>query len=93
MFIRHHRRRSGRGCPKRGDGLSDNLGAQLDYYLNNRALMTMGYSPRSQNECPTVGNAYPDWLHDFSNKMMVDGNARLVRWEHIMPPLGVSRPE
>ena len=54
-------------------------------YLNNRALMTMGYTPRSQNEWPAIGNAYPDWLHDYSNKMMVDGHARLVRWEHIMP--------
>ena len=54
-------------------------------YLNNRALMTMGYTPRSQNEWPAIGNAYPDWLHDYSNKLMVDGHARLVRWEHIMP--------
>ena len=54
-------------------------------YLNNRVLMTMGYTPRSQNEWPAIGNAYPDWLHDYSNKMMVDGNARLVRWEHVMP--------
>ena len=58
-------------------------GAEL--YLNNRVLMTQGYTPRSQNEWPAIGNAYPDWLHDYSNAMMVAGNARLVRWEHIMP--------
>lgn len=55
------------------------------FYLNNRVLMTHGYTPRSQNEWPAIGSAYPDWLHDFSNQMMVDGNARLVRWEHTMP--------
>ena len=55
------------------------------FYLNNRVLMTHGYTPRSQNEWPAIGNAYPDWLHDASNRMMVDGNARLVRWEHVMP--------
>jgi len=55
------------------------------FYLNNRVLMTHGYTPRSQNEWPAVGNAYPDWLHDYSNAMMVEGHARLVRWEHIMP--------
>ena len=56
-----------------------------EFYLNNRVLMTHGYTPRSQNEWPAVGAAYPDWLHDYSNGMMVDGHARLVRWEHIMP--------
>jgi hypothetical protein len=56
-----------------------------EFFLNNRVLMTHGYTPRSQNEWPAVGNSYPDWLHDYSNAMMVAGNARLVRWEHIMP--------
>ena len=56
-----------------------------EFFLNNRVLMTHGYTPRSQNEWPAVGNSYPDWLHDYSNAMMVEGNARLVRWEHIMP--------
>ena len=64
-------------------------GAEL--YLNNRGLMTHGYTPRSQNELAAVGAAYPDWLHDFSNAYMVEGNARLVRWEHTMPsPQDVS---
>lgn len=55
------------------------------FFLNNRVLMTHGYTPRSQNEWAAVGNAYPDWLHDYSNGMMVAGNTRLVRWEHTMP--------
>jgi len=56
-----------------------------EFYINNRLLMTHGYTPRSQNEWPAVGSAYPDWMHDFSNAMMVEGNARIVRWEHTMP--------
>ncbi len=56
-----------------------------EFFINNRALMTHGYTPRSQNEWAAVGAAYPDWLHDFSNGYMVEGNARLVRWEHTMP--------
>ena len=55
------------------------------FYINNRVLMTHGYTPRSQNEWPAVGNAYPDWLHDFSNGYMIENNANLVRWEHTMP--------
>ena len=27
----------------------------------------------------------PDWMDDYSNKLMVEGNARLVRWEHVIP--------
>ena len=58
-------------------------GAEL--YINNRRLMTQGYTPRSQNEWPAIGAAYPDWLHDYSNKMQVDGHSRIIRWEHTMP--------
>jgi hypothetical protein len=58
-------------------------GAEL--YLNNRLLMTHGYTPRSQNEWPAVGSAYPDWLHDYSNAKQVEGNGRIVRWMHTMP--------
>jgi beta-galactosidase len=58
-------------------------GAEL--FLNNRVLMTHGYAPRSQNEWAAVGASYPDWLHDFSNGFMVEGNARIVRWMHTMP--------
>jgi len=56
-----------------------------EFFINNRVLMTQGYTPRSQNEWPAIGNAYPDWLHDYSNAMMVEGNSRLVRWMHTMP--------
>jgi hypothetical protein len=56
-----------------------------EFFLNNRVLMTHGYSPRSQNEWPAVGNSYPDWLHDYTNGMMVQGHATIVRWEHTMP--------
>ena len=55
-----------------------------EFFLNNRLLMTHGYAPSSQNEWPAVGNSYPDWLHDYSNGMMAQGNARLVRWMTIM---------
>ena len=55
------------------------------FYLNNRVLMTHGYAPSSQNEWAVVGNAFPDWLHDFSNGLMVEGISTLVRWMHTMP--------
>ena len=54
-------------------------------YLNNRLLMTMGYAQRSSNEWPGLGTAYPDWLHQYSDQLMVEGNATMVRWMHVMP--------
>ncbi len=32
-----------------------------------------------------LGNAVPPWLSDFSNRLMVESNANLVRWMHITP--------
>lgn len=53
--------------------------------LNGRALQLKGYAQRTSNEWPALGNAVPPWLSDFSNGLMVEGNANLVRWMHIAP--------
>ncbi|UCS91646.1 DUF4982 domain-containing protein [Echinicola marina] len=54
-------------------------------YLNDRVLQIKGYAQRTSNEWPGVGLSVPAWLSDFSNRMMVEGNANLVRWMHITP--------
>lgn len=53
--------------------------------LNGRVLQLKGYAQRTSNEWPALGNAVPPWLSDFSNGLMVEGNANLVRWMHITP--------
>lgn len=55
------------------------------FKLNDRTLMLKGYAQRTSNEWPALGNAVPPWLSDFSNRMMVESNANLVRWMHITP--------
>ena len=40
---------------------------------------------RTSNEWPAVGLSVPAWLSDFSNDLMVKGNANLVRWMHATP--------
>ena len=55
------------------------------FKLNNRTLQLKGYAQRSSNEWPALGNAVPPWLSDFSNRLMVESNANLVRWMHITP--------
>lgn len=54
-------------------------------YLNDRVLMMKGYAQRSSNEWPAIGLSVPAWLSDYSNQLMVESNANLVRWMHITP--------
>ncbi len=54
-------------------------------YLNDRAMQVHGYAQRTTNEWPAIGNAVPAWLSDYSNQLMVNGNANLVRWMHVTP--------
>ncbi|MES2465556.1 MAG: DUF4982 domain-containing protein, partial [Armatimonadota bacterium] len=53
--------------------------------LNGRALHLKGYAQRTTNEWPALGINIPPWISDFSNRMMVEGNANLVRWMHVTP--------
>jgi beta-galactosidase len=55
------------------------------FKLNDRILQLKGYAQRTTNEWPAVGNAVPAWLSDFSNQLMVESNANLVRWMHVTP--------
>lgn len=54
-------------------------------YLNDRVLMMKGYAQRTSNEWPALGLSVPAWLSDYSNQLMVESNANLVRWMHITP--------
>ena len=53
--------------------------------LNNRVIQIKGYAQRTSNEWPAVGISVPPWMSDFSNHLMVESNANLVRWMHITP--------
>ena len=55
------------------------------FKLNDRTLQVKGYAQRTSNEWPALGNAVPAWLSDYSNRLMVESNANLVRWMHITP--------
>ncbi len=53
--------------------------------LNDRAIQMKGYAQRTSNEWPAVGLSVPPWLSDFSNGLMVESGANLVRWMHVAP--------
>ena len=54
-------------------------------WLNDRVLMVHGYAQRTSNEWPGVGLSVPAWLSDYSNDLMVQSGANLVRWMHVTP--------
>jgi hypothetical protein len=54
-------------------------------YLNDRVIQVHGYGQRTTNEWPAIGLSVPAWLSDYSNGLMVEGNANLVRWMHVTP--------
>jgi beta-galactosidase len=55
------------------------------FKLNDRTLQIHGYAQRTTNEWPSLGSAVPAWISDLSNRLMVEGNANLVRWMHVTP--------
>ena len=55
------------------------------FYLNDRVLMVHGYAQRTSNEWPGTGLSVPAWLSDYSNGLMVESGANLVRWMHVTP--------
>lgn len=59
--------------------------AEGKIWLNDRVIQMKGYAQRTSNEWPAVGLSVLAWLSDFSNDLMVKGNANLVRWMHATP--------
>jgi hypothetical protein len=53
--------------------------------LNDRVIQVKGYAQRTTNEWPALGNSVPAWVSDFSNRLMAESNANLVRWMHVTP--------
>ena len=59
--------------------------AEGKIWLNDRCLMVHGYAQRTSNEWPGVGISVPAWLSDYSNGLMVESGANVVRWMHVTP--------
>ena len=59
--------------------------AEGKIWLNDRVMMVHGYAQRTSNEWPGVGISVPAWLSDYSNGLMVESGANMVRWMHVTP--------
>ena len=54
-------------------------------YLNDKFVYLKGFAQRSSNEWAGLGQAYPDWMHDYQAQLIRDSHANYVRWMHIAP--------
>lgn len=54
-------------------------------WLNDRVMMVHGYAQRTSNEWPGVGISVPAWMSDYSNGLMAESGANMVRWMHVTP--------
>ena len=54
-------------------------------HINEKFVYLKGYAQRSSNEWAGLGQAYPDWMHDFNAKLIRDSHANYIRWMHISP--------
>jgi beta-galactosidase len=54
-------------------------------YLNDKFVYLKGFAQRSSNEWAALGEAYPDWLHDYNANLMRSCHGNYMRWMHISP--------
>ncbi|HEU6447585.1 MAG TPA: DUF4982 domain-containing protein [Verrucomicrobiae bacterium] len=54
-------------------------------YLNDKFIWLTGYSQRSADSWAGLGEAYPDWMHDYNAALIKSTHANYIRWMHISP--------
>ena len=54
-------------------------------FLNDGFVWLTGYAQRSSDDWAGLGQAYPDWMHDFNAEIIRDSHANYIRWMHVAP--------
>jgi beta-galactosidase len=54
-------------------------------YINDKFVYLTGYSQRSADDWAGLGEAYPDWMHDYNAQLVRSTHANYIRWMHISP--------
>jgi beta-galactosidase len=54
-------------------------------YVNGRFVYLLGYAQRASNEWAALGEAVPDWMHDYHASLVKSSNSNYIRWMHITP--------
>jgi len=54
-------------------------------WLNDKFVWLTGYAQRAANDWAGLGEAYPDWMHDYNASLVRSTHANYIRWMHISP--------
>jgi beta-galactosidase len=54
-------------------------------FLNDMFVWLTGYAQRSSDDWAGLGQAYPDWMHDYNAGLIRSTHANYIRWMHISP--------
>jgi beta-galactosidase len=54
-------------------------------FINGRFVYLLGFAQRSSNDWAALGEAVPDWMHDFHANLIKGSNSNYIRWMHITP--------
>jgi beta-galactosidase len=54
-------------------------------YINGRFVYMLGFAQRSTNSWAGLGQAVPDWMHDFHANLVRGANSNYIRWMHVTP--------
>ena len=54
-------------------------------FLNDKFVYLKGFAQRATNEWAALGQAYPDWLHDYNASLIRGCHANYIRWMHVSP--------
>ncbi len=54
-------------------------------YLNDQFVWLTGYAQRSSDDWAGLGQAYPDWMHDYNAALVRSTHANYIRWMHVAP--------
>ncbi len=62
------------------------------FFCNDKFVWLTGYAQRSSDDWAGLGQAYPDWMHDYNASLIRGSHANYIRWMHIAPQrVDVSR--
>ena len=54
-------------------------------FINDKFVYLKGFAQRASDEWAGLGQAYPDWMHDLTAKLIRDCHGNYVRWMHVSP--------
>ncbi|HTQ38199.1 MAG TPA: DUF4982 domain-containing protein [Pirellulales bacterium] len=54
-------------------------------FINDQFVYLKGFAQRTSDEWAGLGQAYPDWMHDFTAQLIRDCHGNYIRWMHVSP--------